>query len=291
MMFLSYTAILLLALCLLITYRDYACTADAYAAVDVLSESDSDFRLPSIRNTVRRILALKGVSSGSNSNVDLDEAYKQIQCKVDDQNCNRRVAKDDATAAQIQASDAKRAADAALAATGLATVGNGINYYGGPIMTSVPILVHFIWYGSWSGTAAANQMDIITKFVTNLGSTGGSGWWAIDVTYDNVAGATVAKTLSAGSAVFMSSSRYGTSLSDANIQSIVYDALGGTGTSAPPLTNSPNDIYLVLTSKDVTATSGFCTNYCGWHTHGNIRGTDIKYAFIGTLPRHSHDMT
>src|ERR1700687_1515841 len=111
MTLLSYTAILLLALCLLITYRDYECTADVYAAtdVDVLSDNSMSVDYSSIRNTFRRLLAVKGVSSGSNSNVDLDEAYKQIQCKVDDQNCNRRVAKDDATAAQIQASDAKRA--------------------------------------------------------------------------------------------------------------------------------------------------------------------------------------
>jgi hypothetical protein len=41
----------------------------------------------------------------------------------------------------------------------------------------------------------------------------------------------------------------------------------------------------VLTSSDVTATSGFCTQYCGWHTHGTIGGSDIKYSFVGNPDR------
>ena len=38
-------------------------------------------------------------------------------------------------------------------------------------------------------------------------------------------------------------------------------------------------------SADVNETSGFCTQYCGWHTRGTISGTDIKYAFIGNPDR------
>ena len=44
-------------------------------------------------------------------------------------------------------------------------------------------------------------------------------------------------------------------------------------------------MYFVLTSADVNETSGFCTSYCGWHTHGTINGADIKYAFIGNPDR------
>src|ERR1700694_5413801 len=119
MTLLSYTAILLLALCLLITYRDYECTADAYAAtdVDVLSDNSMNVDFSSIRNTVRRLLQVKGGNKGqgtdsshstSDSSVDFDEAYKHVQCTLDDKGCSRRVAKDDATAEQIKASDDKR---------------------------------------------------------------------------------------------------------------------------------------------------------------------------------------
>jgi hypothetical protein len=41
----------------------------------------------------------------------------------------------------------------------------------------------------------------------------------------------------------------------------------------------------VLTSADVNESSGFCTQYCGWHTHASIGGQDIKYAFIGNPDR------
>jgi len=44
-------------------------------------------------------------------------------------------------------------------------------------------------------------------------------------------------------------------------------------------------VYFVLTSQDVTASSGFCTQYCGWHTHGTIAGSNIKYSFVGNPDR------
>jgi hypothetical protein len=50
------------------------------------------------------------------------------------------------------------------------------------------------------------------------------------------------------------------------------------GGKLPP---DPDGVYFVLTSKDVNETSGFCSNYCGWHTYGSINGSDIKYSFVG----------
>ncbi len=55
--------------------------------------------------------------------------------------------------------------------------------------------------------------------------------------------------------------------------------------SSGRLAKDPNSVYFVLTSSDVTASSGFCTQYCGWHTHGTISGIDIKYAFVGNPDR------
>ena len=68
---------------------------------------------------------------------------------------------------------------------------------------------------------------------------------------------------------------HGTSLSDSDIQAIV----------AAQNPTDTNGVYFVLTSADVTATSGFCTQYCGWHTHGTIGGLDIKYSFVGNPDR------
>ena len=41
----------------------------------------------------------------------------------------------------------------------------------------------------------------------------------------------------------------------------------------------------MLTSQDVNESSGFCTQYCGWHHDGNIGGSDIKYSFVGNPAR------
>ena len=51
------------------------------------------------------------------------------------------------------------------------------------------------------------------------------------------------------------------------------------------LPKDTNGIYFVLTSADVNASSGFCSQYCGWHSHGTISGSDIKYSFVGNPDR------
>jgi hypothetical protein len=44
-------------------------------------------------------------------------------------------------------------------------------------------------------------------------------------------------------------------------------------------------VYFVLTSAEVTASSGFCTQYCGWHTRFTLNGRVIKYSFVGNPDR------
>jgi hypothetical protein len=68
----------------------------------------------------------------------------------------------------------------------------------------------------------------------------------------------------------------GTQLSDWGVRTIVANAL-----SSGRLPKDENGIYFVLTSSDVAETSGFCSQYCGWHTWDIILGADIKYAFVG----------
>ncbi len=72
----------------------------------------------------------------------------------------------------------------------------------------------------------------------------------------------------------------GTTLSDADIQAIVSSAL-----TSGRLPYDNNGAYFVLTSQDVAESSGFCTQYCGWHTYGMLAGSNIKYAFVGNAAR------
>ena len=150
--------------------------------------------------------------------------------------------------------------------------GNGINYHGGPLMLGTTN-VHYIWYGNWSGNTAT---AILTDLASNIGP---SPYFNINTTYYDGSGAHVSNSVHLAESTTDSYSR-GTSLSDSAIQGVVSDAI--TSNRLPKNTNA---VYFVLTSSDVTASSGFCTQYCGWHTHGTIAGSDIKYSFVGNPDR------
>jgi Phosphate-induced protein 1 conserved region len=144
--------------------------------------------------------------------------------------------------------------------------GNGITYHGGPVILGTTN-VHYIWYGTWS----SGDRAILTNLAQSIG---GSPYFNINTTYYNGSNVHVSNSVSFASAVNDNYS-HGTSLSDSAIQSIV----------AAQNPTDTNGVYFVLTSADVNETSGFCTQYCGWHTHGTINGRDIKYAFIGNPAR------
>jgi hypothetical protein len=149
---------------------------------------------------------------------------------------------------------------------------NGISYHGGPVMLG-QVHAYYIWYGNWAGNSATT---ILTDLASNLG---GSPYWNINTTYKNGANQFISNSFTyAGSTTDAYS--LGTALTDANIQTIVSSAI-----SANKLPKDTNGLYFVLTSADVNATSGFCTQYCGWHTHGTIAGSDIKYSFVGNPDR------
>jgi hypothetical protein len=144
---------------------------------------------------------------------------------------------------------------------------NGITNHGGPIISGT-VNVYYIWYGNWSGNTGTT---ILTDFANSIG---GSPYFNINKTYTGVTGA----VHYAGSTT--DSYSQGTSLTDAQIQTVVSSAI-----TSGRLVKDTNAVYFVLTSSDVTASSGFCTQYCGWHTHGTISGSDIKYSFVGNPDR------
>ena len=150
-----------------------------------------------------------------------------------------------------------------------------LSYHKGPVF-STPT-VYLIWYGNWAqsnGTDTASGQQIVTDFFNALG---GSPYYKINATYVGSSNA-ISGNVTNGGATTVTGYPEGSSLSDANIQTIVQNAInGGFG----PAGGDTNGIYFVLTSSDVTESSGFCNKYCGWHTHGTINGKDIKYAFVG----------
>jgi hypothetical protein len=147
-----------------------------------------------------------------------------------------------------------------------------IAYHGGPVMLGT-INAYYIWYGNWSGNSATT---ILADFASSLG---GSPYFNINTTYYNGSGTHISNSVALAGTATDSYSR-GTSLSDSGIFGVVTDAIAGAR-----LPFDTNGVYFVLTSADVTASSGFCTKYCGWHTHGSFSGADLKYSFVGNPDR------
>lgn len=156
-------------------------------------------------------------------------------------------------------------------------------------MTSVSKVV-VIWYGNWNqnnGTDNAAGQQIIRDALYGLSAAPSSS-------FNNYSGITTGKgsalgayTQSNGYSVNAISSPLiqeftqatnskfgGTRLSDANVLQLVQTYAG---------TPDANAIYLVLSSSDIAETSGFLTNYCGWHTYATMTTSRIavKYGFIG----------
>lgn len=158
-----------------------------------------------------------------------------------------------------------------LAPIGEAVVtGNGIEYNGGPVMLG-PHNVYFIWYGNFSGNIALTMLpDLINGF-------GGSQYFNTNTTYGD-ASANIANTVTMAGSFFDNYSQ-GTALTQASFSNVINTPL-----QTGKLPVDPNGIYFVLTSPDVTLTTGttrFCTTYCGFHTFGTFGTTDIKVAFVG----------
>lgn len=156
--------------------------------------------------------------------------------------------------------------------TGGAVSKSTITYHNGPVMLGT-VNVYTIWYGNWTGNTAPT---IISDFLNSLG---GSPYWNMNTTYYNGSKTPLQNALAYLGTTTDNYSQ-GTSLSDSQIRTVVSSAI-----SSGRLPSDANGIYLVLTSADVTASSGFCTQYCGWHTYATLSSKAIKYAFIGNPAR------
>jgi len=152
---------------------------------------------------------------------------------------------------------------------------NVISYHGGPLILGT-VNMYYIWYGDWAGNPATT---ILTDFANSIG---GSSYYNINTTYHNGSSVPLSNSVQLAGSTYTPSTAHGKSLSDTDIRTIVTDAINS---NRLPLDS--NAVYFVLTSADVTASSGFCTKYCGWHTYGTITGltTRIKYAFVGDPKR------
>ena len=166
--------------------------------------------------------------------------------------------------------------DAISGPVGLAVVtGNGINYHGGTVLKGNPVKFYLIWYGNWSGTGSNTMatVSLVEHFINTLGNT---PYEKIATTYGDSTG-NVSGNVALGGATFVSTA---TNLTDSLLQTTVKNAL-----TSGALPTDAGGVYFVLSSSNINETSGFCTQYCGFHTHATLNGADIKYAFVGNPDR------
>ena len=150
---------------------------------------------------------------------------------------------------------------------------NGINYHGGSLMVGPYNKIYFIWYGNWSGNSATTLLPVLAQNI------GGSPYFNINTTYYNKTGTDITNAVAYGGSTTDSYSQ-GKTLTDATVQTVVENAI-----NSGALPKNSHGIYFVLTSKDVNESSGFCTQYCGWHWYGTLGTTKIKYSFVGNPDR------
>jgi hypothetical protein len=146
-----------------------------------------------------------------------------------------------------------------------------ITFHGGPVGVQN---VYLIWYGNWNqanGTDTPAGQALVRTFLSNVGA---SPYYNINGTYG---GAYTTVNLSANE--YVDTGSQGTRLSDSKVKTVVANAI------SKGLGSDTNALYFVLTSSNVSESSGFCSRYCGWHTHGTIGGSNIKYSFVGNAAR------
>ena len=151
-----------------------------------------------------------------------------------------------------------------------------IAYQGGPLIVLPNI--YYIWYGNWNQTNGSDTpagQQILRDFANGIGA---SPYFAINTTY-SVPAFTINGSVGFGGEASDAYSR-GKRLRDSDILTIVKSAL-----STQKLPYDASGVYFVLTSSDVTESSGFCTKYCGWHTSGLTSFGRVRYSFIGNANR------
>ncbi|MGC2697039.1 MAG: hypothetical protein WA738_14740 [Candidatus Angelobacter sp.] len=153
--------------------------------------------------------------------------------------------------------------------------GNGINYHGGPVLKGNPVKYYIIWYGNWAGTGSntAATVSLVEHFISTLG---GTAIEKVATTYGDTTG-NVSGNVSFGGHTFVNTT---TNLTDTRLRTTVSNAL-----TSGALPTDANGVYFVLSSSNINETSGFCTQYCGFHTRSTLNGVDIKYSFVGNPDR------
>src|ERR1043165_576137 len=163
-----------------------------------------------------------------------------------------------------------------LTTGGTGVVTPPITYHGGALIGTPRIYI--IWYGNWNqsnGSDNSAGQQIVRDFANTIG---GSPYFQLNQTYS--AGGTTITGLATFGGETTDTGSPGTRLTDNKVFAVVNNALN-TG----KLPYDTTGVYFVLTSSNISESSGFCSRYCGWHTSGNGTIGRTRFAFVGNANR------
>ncbi len=146
--------------------------------------------------------------------------------------------------------------------------------HGGPVINTPTI--YLIWYGNWNQTNGSDTpagQQLIRDWAVSIG---GTPYFQLNSSYSTTK--PISGNVLYGGQTTDTGTR--TRLTDSQIQGVVNSAI-----TSNRLPYNANGVYFVVTSSNVTASSGFCTQYCGWHTVGNLTNGKVRYSFVGNANR------
>lgn len=153
-----------------------------------------------------------------------------------------------------------------------------LTYHQGSVITSPSL--YYVYYGNWSALDPF-ALTLLPEFAANLGGT--PQWNTVSTYYQTINGVNTSISNSLvykGYSIDMSYA-YGKTITDTDVYYIIKNQFTA---GYLPLLES-NGIYLLLTSPDVTDSSGLCFSYCGWHTSSTINSVRFRYGLIGSGSR------
>lgn len=159
--------------------------------------------------------------------------------------------------------------------TGGTAATSALLYHNGPLIDTPSI--YLIWYGNWNqgnGTDTPAGQDLIRYWAQNIG---GSPYFSMNA-HNSINGKFISGNAFYGAEYTNTGTK--TRLRDSDIASIVSGSIGN-----GKLPYNSSGVYFVITSSNISEQSGFCSQYCGWHTAGNVTAGHVRYAFIGNAAR------
>ena len=139
-------------------------------------------------------------------------------------------------------------------------------------------VVYIVFYGNWNqtnGSDTAAGQQLIRDYLHNVG---GSPYFRLNSTLA-ASGQPISGNVTYGGDTTDTGS-LGLSLSDTSVLTAITNSI-----SAGKLPNDPNGVYFLISATNVAETSGFCSQYCGFHTASNTGVGHIRWSFVGNANR------